>query len=134
MEKNLLTSKLLGGIGATLCVLSIIPHLGTIAGIAGIITVLISLNMFSKIFNDPQIFKNALISVIISIIAVVLIFFTIGLGFFFYDYKIRILSLYKLSKYRKETFIFSYINLHFICNKWLLYKKCFLFVSLLYKD
>jgi len=82
MEKNLLTSKLLGGIGATLCVLSIIPHLGTIAGIAGIITVLISLNMFSKIFNDPQIFKNALISVIISIIAVVLIFFTIGLGFF----------------------------------------------------
>jgi len=122
MEKNLLTPKLLGGIGAILCVLSITPYLGTVAGIAGIITVLISLNMFSKIFNNPQIFRNALISIIISIIAGILIFFTIGLGFFFYDYKIRILSSYiKLPKYRKETFIFSYINLYFICNKWLLY-------------
>ena len=83
MEKNLLTPKLLGGIGAVLCVLSITPHLGAIAGIAGIITVLISLNMFSKIFNDSQIFRNALISIIISIIAVLLIFFTIGLGFFY---------------------------------------------------
>ena len=82
MEKNLLTPKLLGGIGAILCVLSITPYLGTVAGIAGIITVLISLNMFSKIFNDPQIFRNALISIIISIIAGILIFFIIGLDFF----------------------------------------------------
>ena len=49
---------------------------------AGIITVLISLNMFSKIFNDSQIFRNALISIIISFIAGLLIFFTVGIEFF----------------------------------------------------
>ena len=138
MEKNLLTSKLLGGIGATLCVLSIIPHLGTIAGIAGIITVLISLNMFSKIFNDPQIFKNALISVIISIIAAILIFFTIGLGFFSmiiksgsYPYTINYLNIgKKLLFFLILTYILFVISGYYIKNAFYLlayYTKISLF-------
>jgi len=82
MAENLSTPKLLGGIGAILLVLMITPYLGSLAGLAGIILILISLNMFSKIFNDPQIFKSALISFILGIIGGFVAFLTVGVTFF----------------------------------------------------
>ncbi|MDF2954132.1 MAG: putative membrane protein [Thermodesulfobacterium sp.] len=82
MNGNLSTPKLIGGIGAILLILTITPHFGAIAGLAGIVLILISFNMFSKIFNDPQIFKNALVSFILSIIGGFVIFLTVGITFF----------------------------------------------------
>jgi Predicted membrane protein len=82
MNGGLSTPKLLGGIGSILLVLTVTPYLGSIAGLVGIILILISLNMFSKIFNDPQIFRNALISFILAIIGVFVIMLTIGITFF----------------------------------------------------
>ncbi|MCD6490322.1 MAG: DUF996 domain-containing protein [Thermodesulfobacterium sp.] len=82
MNGNVSTPKLIGGIGAILLILTITPHFGAIAGLAGIVLIFISLNMFSKIFNDPQIFKNALISFIITIIGGFLAIFTVGAIFF----------------------------------------------------
>uniref|UniRef100_A0A7V6CEF7 DUF996 domain-containing protein n=1 Tax=Thermodesulfobacterium geofontis TaxID=1295609 RepID=A0A7V6CEF7_9BACT len=82
MNGNLSTPKLLGGIGSILLVLTVTPYLGAIAGLVGIIFILISLNMFSKIFNDSQIFRNALISFILTVIGVFIIMLTIGITFF----------------------------------------------------
>ena len=82
MNGGLSTPKLLGGIGSILLVLTVTPYLGSIVGLVGIILILISLNMFSKIFNDPQIFRNALISFILAIIGVFVIMLTIGITFF----------------------------------------------------
>ncbi|MBO8144533.1 MAG: DUF996 domain-containing protein [Thermodesulfobacterium sp.] len=82
MNGNLSTPKLIGGIGAILLILTITPHFGAIAGLAGIVLMLISFNMFSKIFNNPQIFKNALISFILVIIGGFLAILTVGVTFF----------------------------------------------------
>lgn len=82
MNENLSTPKLLGGIGAILLVLTITPYLGAIAGMVGIILILISLNMFSKIYNHPQIFRNALISFVLAIIGGFVAMLTVGITFF----------------------------------------------------
>jgi uncharacterized membrane protein len=82
MNGNLSTAKLLGGIGAILLVLTITPYLGALAGLAGIVLMLISFNMFSKIYNDPQVFKNALISFILAVVGGFLAFFTVGATLF----------------------------------------------------
>ena len=81
MDESLSTPKLLGGIGAILLVLTVTPYLGAIAGLVGIILILISLNMFSKIYKDPQIFRNALISFVLAVISFVAIL-TVGVTFF----------------------------------------------------
>jgi uncharacterized membrane protein len=82
MNGSLSAPKLLGGIGSILLVLTVTPYLGSITGLVGIILILISLNMFSKIFNDSQIFRNALISFILAIIGVFIVMLTIGITFF----------------------------------------------------
>jgi len=86
MPQNLSTPKLLGGIGAILFILSpvfaVIPYLGFLAGLAGPILIFISLYMFSKIFNDSRIFKNALIAFILEIIKDFVIFLTVGATIF----------------------------------------------------
>ena len=82
MNESLSTSKLLGGIGAILLVLTITPYLGAISGLVGIILILISLNMFSKIYSDPQIFRNALISFVLAIISGFVVILIVGITFF----------------------------------------------------
>ncbi|QER42562.1 DUF996 domain-containing protein [Thermodesulfobacterium sp. TA1] len=76
------TPKLIGGIGSILLILTMTPYFGIAAGLVGIVLLLISFNMFSKIFNDPQIFKNALLSFIFTIIGGFFVIFTVGLTFF----------------------------------------------------
>lgn len=82
MDESLSTPKLLGGIGAILLVLTVTPYLGAIAGLVGIILILISLNMFSKIYKEPQIFRNALISFVLAVIGSFLAILTVGVTFF----------------------------------------------------
>ncbi len=83
MQENFSTPKILGGIGSILCALAITPHLGPLTALIGFIFLLISLNMFSKIFKDERIFKQAFISIIFASVAIILIIFIFGLiGFF----------------------------------------------------
>ncbi len=77
MNESLSTPKLLGGIGAILLILNITPYLGNLPSLAGVVLMLISFNMFSKIFNEPQIFKNALISFILAVVGGLIAFFTV---------------------------------------------------------
>ncbi len=64
------TARILGGIGAILGILSI---LHSALGIVGIVLILIALKMISDEYGMPQIFKYALYSTIIIIIAIAII-------------------------------------------------------------
>ena len=64
------TARILGGIGAILGILSI---LHSALGIVGIVLILIALKMISDEYGMPQIFKYALYSTIIIVIAIAII-------------------------------------------------------------
>ncbi|MEM2237456.1 MAG: DUF996 domain-containing protein [Candidatus Caldarchaeum sp.] len=64
-------ARLLGGIGSILLVLAIVPYAGSALSIVGLILLLISLKQLSDIFHEPEIFKNALIAVVVGIIGAV---------------------------------------------------------------
>ena len=64
-------AKLLGGIGSILTILSVIPYGGFAVGIAGLVLVLVAVKYISDYFNDPSIFNNMLISVILAIVGTV---------------------------------------------------------------
>ncbi|MFO8234288.1 MAG: DUF996 domain-containing protein [Bacteroidales bacterium] len=72
----------LGRIGILLPIASIIPFLGAVAGLAAMVLLLISHYNFSKIYEKPDIFKNALTGTIIVVAANVIggILVTIGVG------------------------------------------------------
>lgn len=85
------TAKNLGLIGSILFIVGIIlsetPLLGalfSLLGLAGIILVLVSLYLFSKIYAEPRIFRDALIAVIVFIagfiVAILLLLILILLG------------------------------------------------------
>lgn len=57
----------LGRVGILLPIASFIPVLGQLAGIAALVLLLISHNYFSKIYEEPGIFKNALIGFIVQV-------------------------------------------------------------------
>ncbi|MCF8330916.1 MAG: hypothetical protein K9H84_00535 [Bacteroidales bacterium] len=57
----------LGRVGILLPIASFIPVLGQLAGIAAQVLLLISHNYFSKIYEEPGIFKNALTGFIVQI-------------------------------------------------------------------
>lgn len=65
-------NKVIGGIGAILMCLFFMPMFGWALSIAGVILVLISLNAFSKLYNDAKIYSHYLISVILGAIAVLI--------------------------------------------------------------
>ncbi len=76
-------AKMLGGIGAILSLLSFVPRVGTVLAIAGLVLVLVAVKYISDIVNEPKIFKDVLMAVIIEIVGVVLSFtvvFTAFLG------------------------------------------------------
>jgi len=86
------TARNLGLIGSILImagtVLSVVPWIGllfSLLGLAGIILVLVSLYMFSKIYAEPRIFRDALISVIAviagAIVATLLVIILVGVAF-----------------------------------------------------
>jgi len=86
------TARNLGLIGSILAIVSVvlglIPWIGllfSLLGLAGFILVLVSLYMFSKIYAEPRIFRDALISVIVGIagliVAILLLIILLGAAF-----------------------------------------------------
>jgi len=64
-------AKILGGIGAILSLLSLIPRVGVVFSIVGLVLVLIAVKYISDIVREPKIFKDVLIAVIAQIIGTV---------------------------------------------------------------
>ncbi len=64
MKKQAIT---LGRVGILLPIASIIPVLGTLAGLASLVLLLLSHYNFSKVYTRPGIFNNALIGFIVQI-------------------------------------------------------------------
>jgi uncharacterized membrane protein len=71
---NLKSSKTLGGIGAILIVISVLPYISQlgIIGFIGAILVLVALHGFARIYKESGIFNNALYGIITGIVGVVL--------------------------------------------------------------
>ncbi len=76
----------LGKIGILLPVAVIIPFIGSLAGLASLVLLLISFNYFSKVYENPAIFNKMLIGTIISIagciIGSIIIGISVGLAAF----------------------------------------------------
>lgn len=70
----------LGRIGILLPIAMIIPFLGTLAGLAAMVLLLISHYNFSKAYDAPPIFRNALTGTIIMIVGNIVGFILIGIG------------------------------------------------------
>ncbi|WP_010662574.1 DUF996 domain-containing protein [Marinilabilia salmonicolor] len=79
MKKQAIT---LGRIGILLPIASFIPLLGSVAGLASFILLLMSYHQFSKAYENPPIFKKALIGYLVPIIASIIgtIVILIGAG------------------------------------------------------
>jgi uncharacterized membrane protein len=71
---NLKTSKTLGGIGAILMVISVLPYISQfgIIGFIGEILVLVALYGFARAYKESGIFNNALYGILAGIVGVVL--------------------------------------------------------------
>lgn len=81
VDKEFERAKLLGGIGAILTLLGFVPKVGFALSIIGLILILISLKMFSDYYRNEDIFRYALIGVILGIISgVVLVVGALALG------------------------------------------------------
>lgn len=65
-------AKTLGGVGSILLLLTIIPNFGFILGIIGFILILVAMSSISHIVNDHKIFSDMIISVVLSIVAIII--------------------------------------------------------------
>ncbi len=64
--------KILGGLGCLFVILSAIPGIGWILGIAGFTLVILAFNEISKKTNNPAIFQDILISLILAMAGLLL--------------------------------------------------------------
>ena len=65
---DLKTAKLMGGIGAILTLFIVIPVIGWLLGIAGLVLVLISVKTISDLTKEHKIFTNYLVAAILSFV------------------------------------------------------------------
>ena len=65
---DLKTAKLMGGIGAILTLFIVIPLIGWLLGIAGLVLVLISVKTISDLTKEHKIFTNYLVAAILSFV------------------------------------------------------------------
>lgn len=80
---------MIGGIGSILLVLTVVPNVGIVLSIVGLILLLIALRYISRSVNQPSIFQNAIYAVVIGIIGGVVtgviggvtLFSVAGIGF-----------------------------------------------------
>jgi len=72
--------KLLGGIGSILIILSWLPYIGAILGLAGVILVSIAFKALSDLDPSKGIFKNWLMAIIIILLGSILGFALITTG------------------------------------------------------
>src|SRR3989442_15628562 len=64
---SLSQAKTLGGVGSILALLGIVPYVGPVLAIAGLIMTLVAVKYISDILGDKRIFNNMIISVIVGI-------------------------------------------------------------------
>ncbi|HYB04752.1 MAG TPA: DUF996 domain-containing protein [Nitrososphaerales archaeon] len=68
---SLSDAKVLGGVGSILVLLSAVPTVGALFGIAGFIMILVAINNISRVVSEKSIYSNMLIAVVLAIGAVV---------------------------------------------------------------
>jgi uncharacterized membrane protein len=81
---SLTQAKNLGGVGAILTLLAIVPYAGTVLVIVGWILVLVAVKNISDAVQDKSIFNNALIAVVLAIVGAVVGGIVIGVNIFRY--------------------------------------------------
>ncbi len=72
--------KLLGGIGSILIILSWLPYIGALLGLAGVILVSIAFKALSDLDNSKELFKNWLIALVIIVLGSFVGGLLVGLG------------------------------------------------------
>lgn len=75
-------AKAMGGIGAMLVILTVIPQFGWIVGVIGFVLILIATSQISRYVNDRAIFSDMLYSVILSIVAIIVVGIAVVVAFF----------------------------------------------------
>jgi uncharacterized membrane protein len=61
-------AKTMGGVGSILVLLSFVPFVGFLFGLAGLVMVLLAVKRISEAVNDSEIFRNVLMAVILQIV------------------------------------------------------------------
>jgi uncharacterized membrane protein len=61
-------ARAMGGVGSIFVLLSFVPYVGFIFGLAGLVMVLLAVKRISEAVNDKEIFKNVLMAVILQIV------------------------------------------------------------------
>ncbi|MEN3047846.1 MAG: DUF996 domain-containing protein [Candidatus Caldarchaeales archaeon] len=76
-------AKTLGGVGAILVLLGLVPSVGFVLAIAGWVLILVAVDKISKAVNDRTIFNNVLTAVLLAIVGSIVAGVALGLGAFF---------------------------------------------------
>src|SRR5579872_2294635 len=63
-------AKVLGGIGSLLILLTAVPNVGWVLGIAGFAMTLIAIRKISREYNDKEIWRNMLVAVTLAVGAI----------------------------------------------------------------
>jgi uncharacterized membrane protein len=79
---SLSQAKNLGGVGSLLVILSGVPSVGPVLGIVGFILVLFAIKNISDTVGDASIFTNAIISVVLAIVGIVVAAVVLVAAFF----------------------------------------------------
>jgi uncharacterized membrane protein len=64
---SLFQAKTLGEVGAIIVLLGLVPNIGPFIAIVGLILVLIAVKYISQLLEDPSVFKNMLVAVVLFI-------------------------------------------------------------------
>ena len=74
----------MGGVGSILVLLSFVPYVGFLFGLAGLVMVLLAIKRISEAVSDKEIFRNVLMAVILQIVgSAISVFVVIGSFFAF---------------------------------------------------
>ena len=77
-------AKAMGGVGSILVLLSFVPFVGFLFGLAGLVMVLLAVKRISEAVKDTEIFHNVLMAVILQIVgSAISVFVVIGSFFAF---------------------------------------------------
>jgi uncharacterized membrane protein len=77
-------ARTMGGVGSIQVLLSFVPYVGFILGLAGFVMVLLAVKQISEVVKDREIFHNVLMAVILQIVgSAISVFVVIGSFFAF---------------------------------------------------
>jgi len=85
---SLSQAKTLGGVGSILVLLGAIPNIGFVLAIVGFILILIAVKNVSESVNEPAIFNDMIIAVVLAIIGIVVFGVIVVVAFFsFFNFR-----------------------------------------------